>query len=318
MTDLPRITVAIAAHNAETCLGAAIQSALVQAHVAVDVIIADDASRDGTAQAAARTAACDSRVSLMQSPVNLGPGGARNLALAAARGDWVAVLDSDDRFLPGRLARMQAHALQQEADIVIDDFISVDAEGSLLPGPRLADRHPPGFIGLADWLRLNDMARAELSFGYAKPLICRRFLCRHGLRYNESLRNGEDFHLILEALAAGARLYFSGETGYSYTRRAGSVSRRAQGSHMRALLAADRVMAARLPAAQHAAVTGLLAARQRNLQNLITTEEVLSALKARRPATAAASLLRRPGAFARVAGHLAEALHKRIARGGRR
>ncbi|UWQ35122.1 glycosyltransferase (plasmid) [Leisingera sp. M527] len=310
--ELPRITVAIAAHETDACITAAVQSALAQDRAAVSVIVADDASRDGTAGTVARIAAHDGRVSLVRSPVNLGPGGARNLAFAAAEDDWIAVLDSDDSFRPGRLARMHAHAQQQDADIVIDDFISVDAAGQTLPGPGLAARHPAGVLDMADWLRLNDMARAQLSFGYAKPLLSRRFLLKNGLRYNESLRNGEDFHLILEALAAGARLYFTGEAGYSYTRRAGSVSRRAQGSHMRALLAADKAVAARLSAQQQGATARLLAVRRRNLQNLITTEEVLAELKAMRPSAAAARLARHPGALGRVAGHLAEALRKRI------
>ncbi|MCF6430609.1 glycosyltransferase [Leisingera sp. MMG026] len=310
--ELPRITVAIAAHDADACITAAVQSALAQDQAAVSVIVADDASRDGTAGTVARIAANDRRVSLVRSPVNLGPGGARNLAFAAAEDDWIAVLDSDDSFRPGRLARMHAHAQQQDADIVIDDFISVDAAGQTLPGPGLAVQRPAGVLDLADWLRLNDMARAQLSFGYAKPLLSRRFLLQNGLRYNESLRNGEDFHLILEALAAGARLYFTGETGYRYTRRAGSVSRRAQGDHMRALLAADKAVAARFSPAQHAAAARPLAARRRNLQNLITTEEVLANLKARHPGAAAARLARHPGALGRVTGHLAEALRKRI------
>ena len=312
----PAITVVMAAHDAEGFITAAIHSALDQEQAAVSVIVADDASRDGTARTVADIAARDGRVSLVRCPVNLGPGGARNLAFAAAEGDWIAVLDSDDSFQPGRLARMHAHAQQQGADIVIDDFISVDAAGQTLPGPGLTARQPAGFLDLADWLRLNDMARAQLSFGYAKPLLSRRFLSSHGLRYNESLRNGEDFHLILEALAAGARLYFTGEPGYRYTRRAGSISRRAQDSHMRALLAADSALTARLSPAQQAAAARPLAARRRNLQNLITTEDILAALKGRRPGAALARLARHPGALLRVAGHLAEALHKRIAARG--
>lgn len=316
LPEPPGITVAIAAHNAEASITAAVQSALAQDHARVSVVVTDDASRDDTAEIVARLTARDERVSLLRSPVNLGPGGARNLAFVAAEDDWIAVLDSDDSFLPGRLAQMHAHAQEQNADIVIDDFISVDAAGQTLPGPGLTARQPAGFLDLADWLRLNDMARAQLSFGYAKPLLSRHFLSRHGLRYNESLRNGEDFHLILEALAAGARLYFTGEPGYRYTRRAGSISRRAQDSHMRALLAADSALTARLSPAQQAAAARPLAVRRRNLQNLITTEDILAALKARRPGAALARLACHPGALLRVAGHLAEALHKRIAARG--
>lgn len=335
--ELPRIAVVIAAYNDKDRVLAALGSAFAQEGAEVSVIVADDASQDGTgaavaqlvaqtpvqsqAQTQAQPQAQSQALSLVQAPINLGPGGARNLALEAVLqeglGDWIAVLDSDDAFLPGRLARMQGHALAQGADIVIDDFISVDGAGAVLPGPRLADQRPPGVLDLADWLQLNDMAQGGLSFGYAKPLISRGFLERHGLRYNEALRNGEDFHLILEALAAGARLYFTGEAGYRYTRRAGSVSRRAQGAHMQALMDADRALAARLTPQQAAETAGVRAVRARNLQNLMITEEVMSALKSRDLAQAVTRLARHPGALGRVIGHLGEALRKRIGiRGG--
>lgn len=342
----PQVHVIIATYNDALRLETAITSALAQMEEtgeigetgrALSVIVADDASEDDTAARvaaiAAQNAAQNAAVSLVQAPVNLGPGGVRNLALerticakaAAPPGpqtehhetSWVAVLDSDDTFEAGRLARMLHHAEAQGADIVIDDFISVDGAGTALPGPRLADLHPPGILELADWLRLNDMARGTLSFGYAKPLISCQFLKQQGLRYNESLRNGEDFHLILEALAAGGRLYFSGEVGYRYTRRAGSVSRRAKRAHMQALMAADKAFAMRLSPEQWAATAGPRAIRLRNLQSLITTEEVMGALKARKPGRALRGLASDPVAFRRLYGHLREAIGKRIGARGR-
>lgn len=312
MPEVPRVTVAIAAYCAEPFLAAAIRSALAQEGVALDVVIADDASPDGTSRLVEHMATCDPRLALVRCPVNEGPAGARNRAFAHARGDWIAVLDSDDGFAPGRLARMCRMAEAHGADIVLDDFVSIAPGGAILEAPRLSSRRGPGFLGLADWLDLNGLRRGEISFGYAKPLVSRGFLQRSGLEYQPELRNGEDFHLILEALAQGARVYFTGESGYLYTRREGSVSRRSNPAHMLALARADAAVQARLPSELRRAADPLFARRRRNILRLATTETVLGELKAGHPGRAAAGLARHPAALGRVLGHVGEALRKRL------
>ena len=315
MSDLKSVSVIVAAHDAEAFLASALESALAQGGVDVAVLVVDDASSDGTAAMVERHAQSEPRLSLLRCPRNMGPAGARNLALDAAAGDWVSVLDSDDSYAPGRLARMCALGEREAADIVLDDFLSVDAMGRDLGWACLSERRGRGPITLEDWLRLNDMRPGVLSFGYAKPMISRRFLTRTGLRYNELLRNGEDFHLVLEALAAGARVVFSGDRGYRYTRRDGSVSRRAKHDEMRALLDADLALIARLAPEQVAATKPLFKARHENLARLVTTEEVLGALKSGRPVAAMAGLAGHPAAVGRVLRHLREAVQKRLVSG---
>ncbi|WP_394181632.1 glycosyltransferase family 2 protein [Yoonia maritima] len=312
MSQLPFVSVVIAAHNAEAFIVGAIDSALAQGGVELELLIVDDASNDTTQSVLLELSQKDDRIIPIFSPVNVGPAGVRNLALDRARGDWIAILDSDDSLEPDRLAEMIRAAVEAEADIVIDDFVSVDPDGKILDGDCLADRRAAGILGLDDWVALNSFERSELSFGYAKPIISREFLARTGLRYNETLRNGEDFHLILEALVAGATLYFTGNPGYRYTRRAGSVSRRAQDDHMRALLTADDAVAARLDPKAQSVACALLRKRRENLMRLIVTEDVMGKLKSRQPLSAISSLVRHPGATGRVLGHLGEAVRKRI------
>ncbi|ANT63393.1 hypothetical protein AYJ57_23200 (plasmid) [Salipiger sp. CCB-MM3] len=314
MPELHSVTVAIAAYAAETFVGAAIRSALQQEGVALDVVVADDASPDKTAEVIERMAAEEPRLSLIRCAANGGPAGARNAAFGAARGDWIAVLDADDAFAPGRLARMCHAGEAQDADIVIDDFLSVTPDGSACPGALLSDRRPSGILSLSDWLVLNGLRRGEVSFGYAKPLFRRRFLEGHGLSYNPDLRNGEDFHLVLEALAKGARVYFTAEPGYLYTRREGSVSRSLDPNHMVALARADARVLSGLAPDVRKATAPLFARRKRNMMRLATTETVLGALKSRHPRAALAGLARHPAAFGRIMGHVAEALRKRVVR----
>ena len=95
----PDASVVIAAYNAEDTIRRAIRSALAQNDVAVEVIVADDCSTDATRETV--TALGMAAVRLVALDGNKGPGGARNAGFAAARGRWIAVLDSDDTMRPG-------------------------------------------------------------------------------------------------------------------------------------------------------------------------------------------------------------------------
>ena len=99
-----RVSVVIPTFNRQHLLGAAIDSALAQAGVAVDVVVVDDGSTDGTVDWL-QQAYAGQPVQVLRNTGGKGPAGGRNTGLRAARGDLVALLDSDDRFLPGHLAQ---------------------------------------------------------------------------------------------------------------------------------------------------------------------------------------------------------------------
>src|SRR4029453_2266866 len=90
--------------NAERYLAEAVDSALAQEDIAVEVLVADDGSSDGTAEGLARYG---DRVRVLHR-AHRGPSAARNACLRVARGEYVALLDADDRFRPGKLARQAA------------------------------------------------------------------------------------------------------------------------------------------------------------------------------------------------------------------
>ncbi|MEQ9608089.1 MAG: glycosyltransferase, partial [Kiloniellaceae bacterium] len=94
MNATPRVSVVLPAYNVAGSLPAAVASALNQSLASVEVLIADDGSSDGTAEVAADLARRDPRVRVLRAPRNAGAAAARNRALAAARGDWVALLDA--------------------------------------------------------------------------------------------------------------------------------------------------------------------------------------------------------------------------------
>jgi len=106
--QLPAVTVAIPAYNCAGTLQRAIDSVLAQTHGDFELLIVDDGSKDGTAEILARQS--DPRIRVLRHDRNQGEGGARNTCFRAASHPWLAFLDSDDEWFPGKL-RVQLEAL---------------------------------------------------------------------------------------------------------------------------------------------------------------------------------------------------------------
>lgn len=211
-------TVIIAAYNVAATIERAILSTLAQPET-VETIVVDDGSKDATADLAEQLARADARVKVIRMPVNGGPAAARNVALDAATCTWVAVLDGDDYFLPGRLSTL--HSWASEGDFVSDTLIRVP-ENEAHPHPVSSEFQPLHALDLADFVRGN--MGEGLDLGFLKPIIRRSFLLAHGLRYQEKLRLGEDYDLYGRAIAHGARFLIGGEAGYISVVRAGSIT----------------------------------------------------------------------------------------------
>ncbi len=306
-------TVIIAAWKAEAHLARSVESALSQRDLRLEVIVVDDASPDGTADLADRMAARDARVSVLRLPENGGPAAARNAGIDHARGEWIAVLDSDDAMHPDRLAAMIALARARGADAVYDNLQPVDMTGKPAGPPHVPDIPEPVRWGLETFLSGNQARPGRPSLGFLKPLISKHFLDINAIRYDPTLRNGEDFHLMLDILAAGGRLWFMPAAGYLYTTRSGSISNRLNPDHARTLAQADAAFLQRHAGSLPAECVALMRQRQTRIADLATTEAAMQALRARRPGRAARALLQRPRALGRFALQISQALRRRLA-----
>jgi glycosyltransferase involved in cell wall biosynthesis len=100
---VPRVSVIIPAYNAELYLGETLESVEAQTYSDWEVVIADDASTDGTVETAQ---SFGGRYAVLRSDVNQGPAVARNRALRKAGGELVVFLDADDFWLPTYLDRL--------------------------------------------------------------------------------------------------------------------------------------------------------------------------------------------------------------------
>ena len=224
MTGTPKVSVIVAAYNAEATLEKCVASILAQTMGDLEVVIVDDVSRDGTLALARRLREQDGRVQVVARAENGGPGGARNAGLDAARGEWIAVVDADDTILPDRLAAMLAAARDDNADIVFDNLIYIPLRGGA-PHLYLPDNLDIfGALPFARYVDSHKSSTADPVLGFLKPLIRRQLIEANHIRYEPGLRIGEDTLFILNLYAAGARVVLLKQAYYQYYRRAGSIS----------------------------------------------------------------------------------------------
>ena len=117
MTD-PRnrkVSVIIPTYNRASLVEGAIESALRQSHADLEVVVVDDGSTDGTLERLAALA--EPRVKVLRSPSNGGAARARNLGIENSVGDYVAFLDSDDRWEPWKVEAQVALFADAPADL---------------------------------------------------------------------------------------------------------------------------------------------------------------------------------------------------------
>jgi glycosyltransferase involved in cell wall biosynthesis len=124
---MPRVSVVIPSYNHERFVGAAVESVLAQSWTDLELIVVDDRSTDGSTKMFERVR--DSRFHFTVQPENLGISAAMNAGIRASRGEFVAVLGSDDSFradkLAAQVAVLDAHpdvaAVFTRPEVVDDD-----------------------------------------------------------------------------------------------------------------------------------------------------------------------------------------------------
>lgn len=104
MTMTPLFSVVIPAYNRAHLIEGTLESVFAQSETDYEIVVVDDGSTDGTAEVVRRY---EDRLRLIRQD-NAGPGQARNTGIEAARGEYVVLLDSDDRWFPWTLATYRA------------------------------------------------------------------------------------------------------------------------------------------------------------------------------------------------------------------
>lgn len=217
------ISVVIPAWNAAMTLDGAVESVLIQKLCGgtrgaeesrgaasagpkpspLEIIIVDDGSSDDTAAVADALARRNPGLIHVIRQRNEGPSAARNAGIAAAKGDYIAFLDADDEWLPGKL-QAQLRLLEDDPDI---DLVS-----TAMNGRRFA-RKPWRF-----WLSFEALLPNNLV--YTSSVLVKKSALLAAGGFNEKRRLSEDFELWLR-IAKRGKIFVLNEPLIRYRHRAG-------------------------------------------------------------------------------------------------
>ena len=193
----PLVTVIIPVYNGAEFLGAAIESAQTQTYRNLEIILVDDGSTDRSLQIAKEYAANDDRVRVLTQP-NSGVAKARNKAIAAAKGEFIAPLDADDLWLPDKIARQMTCILSAGDDcgFVYSWWALID------PSSNIIDCSPRWTI---DGHRFESLLLINFTGNASIPLFRKHCLLEAG-GYNSALAAAnsggcEDLEVVLRVAA---------------------------------------------------------------------------------------------------------------------
>jgi glycosyltransferase involved in cell wall biosynthesis len=249
----PLISAVIPAHNAQKFVDDALESVLAQTYPSVECVVVDDGSTDGTLE---HVRAFGRGVRVV-SQENAGPGAARNRGARESRGELLAFLDADDRWLPTRLERQMGAlreapdrcavvcatqvvtsgleplgVLRQSPELTAEDMLTwragVASTGSNLLITRECFERVGGFdeesFGSEDWLMSFELVARGLMTAVDQPLV--------EYRVHESNLSSSAGRLEREMLAAYAKVFTTGGRGAELPR---SIRRKAYGNLHRVL-----------------------------------------------------------------------------------
>jgi succinoglycan biosynthesis protein ExoO len=220
-------SVIIPAYNVSGIIGRAIRSAVDPTFPPLEILVIDDCSTDNTCEVVRALGREIPSLRLLSTRANGGPSAARNVGLREAKADWIALLDADDAWKPGRLKRLSEVADATSADFVADNLVLWDAVQDTQFKPAYFNLpEPQKHITLLDVFRADDNFNfTKASFTLMKPICRRKFFTDHKLEYNESMRVGEDFFLLAESLFNGAQVILIEEAYYIYSMPSGPSGR---------------------------------------------------------------------------------------------
>ena len=228
----PEVSVIIPTYNSENYIAKALKSVFDQTYSNFEIILIDDASSDSTVDIA--RSFNDKRLKIIANKYNRGVSYGRNCGIKQAKGQWIALLDSDDWYAPQRLERLLSVAKKRCVDLIADDLLLIQEQATmywstflqenaqdlssakLINAVEFVTSDRPTFIG----------AKRNWSLGYLKPLIRKEFLVKNNIWYDETLNVGEDFSLYWECLRHQGRFYLIPEAYYYYQTRSLSLSTR--------------------------------------------------------------------------------------------
>jgi len=196
MSSFCFFSVVIPAYNRAHCILTAIDSVLQQSEEDFEIVVVDDGSVDNTFDVVADKAKFDSRIRVIKQD-NGGASKARNAGINIAKGNYIALLDSDDIFLPHHLQQAREY-LECNPDACVFSQVIVDRGNNI----KLIKPHR----GLNDGEHISDYLMADRGFVPTITLVIPRWVAEK-VQYDENLSKGDDYDYAIRLVAAGCCLH---------------------------------------------------------------------------------------------------------------
>jgi len=231
----PAVSVIIPAYNAAALIRETLESVFQQTYSDFEVLLVNDGSLD-TAELEAAIRPFLNRLRYFRQE-NRGPSSARNLGIRQARGRYLALLDSDDLWLPHHLERQIANfAADSELGLVYANNLRLRGETAVGMGFDFVPQHGPA--------TLESLLAEDCTVNTSSVVVSREAVLAAGL-FDETINRCEDFDLWLRLAAHGTRIAYDREV--QVVHRLGHGLSSNSESMKRGRAAVYRKAAARLP-----------------------------------------------------------------------
>ncbi len=229
---VPLVSVVIPTYNSAQYIGETLESVLSQDYPRLEVIVVDDGSTDNTTEVV-QTFVLKGVTYLYQANSG-GPSGPRNRGIQEARGRYIALIDSDDIMLPGKIERAVALLSQEpHLGLVFTNFVKFDEVQGQYPGAFLDTYEyfrniPKKQVGESQYVMRADSAYdgliSENYIGTSSVVMPKEVFSQIGM-FDESLSGPEDFDLWLRVTSV-YDIGFIDMIGHRYRIRADSIMAR--------------------------------------------------------------------------------------------
>ncbi|MGC4072107.1 MAG: glycosyltransferase [Nibricoccus sp.] len=216
----PTVSICIPAYKAGAFIGETLASLRAQTFPDWEVIIVEDGSHDNTEEIVHDFAEAVSQpVAFQRHTVNQGLPATRNTAISAARGEWIALIDSDDIWTPRHLELAVTRAQEGGAELIHTGVIMFDSD----TGKDLELRVPTAATTAALPLSLF---KGDYIIQPSSTLIRRDMLNKVG-GFDPKCRYVEDRELWLRLVRAGARIGYVDALTCRYRQHANAMTKNA-------------------------------------------------------------------------------------------
>jgi glycosyltransferase involved in cell wall biosynthesis len=213
------VSVIIPVYNTEQYLSNCVDSVLQQHGISLEIILVDDGSTDSSPSICDKYAEENDNITAIHIQ-NSGPATAKNEGLKLAKGNYIALTDSDDKMEPQMLNKMVTAGYSHNADIICCNYKQIDEQGII---SHLNSTNQQYVLNHEEGLT-HFFSKDKIYSQCWTKLYKRQMLLDHHIENDPGLRTDEDFIFNIRAFVRAKSTVIVDEPLYVYTHRGNSLA----------------------------------------------------------------------------------------------